>query len=205
MLVVVLIKIGGSKHEIEIYAEHYKATLLSIHKQDKVCVVSDVIETQEQLLRTVDKLRRANYQTPIILYGDEKYQIEIFKRTEGDLMYRHKWIFNDISSGFVNHEIYAKMRGTATILVHYRFMYFENKLFMAKNIRYFPNLFNLSTAGGNTCSSAKCIAIYGSCLGLFAAMKIRTRQLRTLRFKRIYATQLVRKYNQGYYLSLIHI
>ena len=204
VLVVVLIKIGEKKHEIEVYAENYEATLLSIHKQDKVCVVSDVVETQEQLLRTVDKLRRTNYQTPIILYGDEKYQIEVFKRTEGDLIYRHKWILNDISSGFINNDIYAKLRGTATILVHHRLIYFENKMFVAKNIRYFPDLFNLDTAGGNTCSSAECKAIYGSCLGLFAAMKIRMRQPGTLRFKRIHATQLVRYYNQGYYKIALH-
>ena len=118
------------------------------------------------------------------MYGDEKYQIEVFKRTEGDLIYRHKWILNDISSGFINNDIYAKLRGTATILVHHRLIYFENKMFVAKNIRYFPDLFNLDTAGGNTCSSAECKAIYGSCLGLFAAMKIRMRQPGTLRFKR---------------------
>ena len=202
VIVVILIKIGSQQHEIEFYTEHYEATLKSIHKRKNLCVMSDIIESQKQFTETVDKLRHTNYQTPIILYGAEKYQIELLKRTEGNIVYRHKWVLNDISSEFITYKTFHLMRGDSIILIHRRFMYFKNKLFMAKNIHYFPHIVNLTSHDdddGDICTSAKCRTIYGLCLDLFAAMKIGLREPGDKRTKRIHAKYIIHAYNQGNY------
>ncbi|MEO0686373.1 MAG: hypothetical protein AAFY76_15380 [Cyanobacteria bacterium J06649_11] len=142
-MIVILIKIGN-KEEVNIYTEQYEILLDNIKKQGHICYSTGIVENEEQFMKTIQKLRRVDFDTPISLYGAKKYQSRMFELSEGTISYRHKLIFNDVQNNLKTNEILAKVRDSCIIVQHTRYMFMLIKTFVAQNVDQFSRWNNFT-------------------------------------------------------------
>ncbi|MEO0685291.1 MAG: hypothetical protein AAFY76_09665, partial [Cyanobacteria bacterium J06649_11] len=151
-----------------------------------------IVENEEQFMKTIQKLRRVDYDTPISLYGAEKYQFRMFDLTEGTLSYRRRWIFNDVDKSIITHEIVPKTKESCIMVEYARtFLYMSNKLFVAQNSHQFPSWINFTRP--EDCN-LECRNVYGKSLEVFVAFKRRLQRIKKV--KRDFFKTLTRRYNQ---------